>query len=516
MVAQPIAVLQAVPIELAERRLRHFVRQAWHVVEPFAPFKPNWHLDAIADHLEAVEHGEIRNLLVTMPPRMGKSLTISVFYPAWRWINKPGMRFLYASYSQDLATAHSLATRRVIESDWYQARWGGRFQLAGDANLKTRFENDQRGQRYSTSVGGVVTGVGGDRIVVDDPHNVKESESEAVRATTIAWWDQAMSTRFNDPKTGARIVVMQRVHEGDLAGHLIEQGGYTHLNLPMEYEPESVTWTGLGTPDPRSDPGELLAPDRVGPDELADLKVRLGSRAYAGQFQQRPSPAEGGTFKRQWWRFWHFPGHPLDPVPLRMPDGSMHLAPCVELPPFWDEHLQSWDMSFKGMDTSDYVCGQVWGAWRADRYLLDQTLAQLNFPATLAAVRELTDRWPKARRKLVEDKANGPAVIATLRNEIAGLVAVEPEGGKESRANAVTPEIESGNVYLPHPRIAPWVDAFIDECASFPTGKHDDQVDSMTQALLRLAAQTGSVVISRSYLEGANDEDEGDRERRWD
>jgi hypothetical protein len=164
VVAQAVIdLIEAAPTELAERRLRHFVREAWGVIEPFTIFKANWHIDAICDHLEAVEAGQIRNLLVTMPPRMMKSLTISVFYPAWRWINQPGMRFLYASYSQDLATVHSIATRRVIESDWYQARWRHRFALADDQNLKTRFENDQRGARYSTSVGGVVTGIGADR-----------------------------------------------------------------------------------------------------------------------------------------------------------------------------------------------------------------------------------------------------------------------------------------------------------------------------------------------------------------
>jgi len=500
MVAALQDLLRAAPIELAERRLRHFIPQAWHVVEPFAPYKPNWHIDAICEHLEAVEAGEIRNLLVTMPPRMMKSLTISVMYPAWRWINEPGMRFLYASYSQDLATLHSVATRRIIESDWYQERWGDRFQLAGDANLKTRFETDRRGMRFSTSVGGVVTGVGGDRIIVDDPHNVKEAESEAIRLSALLWWDQAMSTRLNDPKTGARIVVMQRVHEDDLAGHVIEQGGYVHLNLPMEYEPGAVQVTGFGKPDPRTEPGELLAPERVGQDEVADLKVRLGSRAYAGQFQQRPAPSEGGMFKRTSWRFWHHRDQPLPPVPLKMPDGSVHHSPCVPLPERFAEMLQSWDMTFKDTKASDYVCGQVWGAVGADRFLLDQTLARMGFTATLAAFRAMSARWPEVRRKLVEDKANGSAVIDTLQREIGGIIAVNPEGGKEARAHAAEPFVEAGNYYLPHPRIAPWIDAFIEELANFPAGRHDDQVDAMSQAHIRLEVlmATGLVVTPGS------------------
>lgn len=477
--------LAEIDTERAQRRLRHFVRQAWPVVEPFAPFKPNWHLDAIADHLEAVEAGQIRNLLVTMPPRMGKSLTISVFYPAWRWIDRPGTRFLCASYSQDLATEHSLATRRVIESDWYQQHWGEHFQLAGDANLKMRFENDQRGVRVATSVGGVVTGRGGDRLVVDDPHNVRDAGSEAIRTATLQWWDQAMSTRLNDPVTGARIVVMQRVHEQDLAGHLIEQGGYVHLNLPMEYEPEAVTFTGFGQPDPRTAPGELLAPSRVGPAEVADLKLRLGSYAYAGQYQQRPSPAEGGILKRHWWRFWHVPGQPLDPVRVETPVGPVH-CPVVPLPYRFDQTIQSWDMAFKDAVGGSFVVGQVWSRDGAQVFLRDQVRDRLDFPDSVYAVEALSRQWPDATAKLVEDKANGPAIISTLTKRIPGLIAVPADISKAARAHAVAPFVEAGNVVLPHPRIASWVEGLIEECAALPTGAYDDQADALTQAVDRL------------------------------
>lgn len=470
MVAQTIDLLRSVPIELAERRLRHFVRQAWPVIEPFSPFKPNWHLDAISDHLEAVEAGEIRNLLVTMPPRMGKSLTISVFYPAWRWIRRPGTRFLYASYSQDLATLHSVATRRVVESDWYQARWGDRFQLAGDANLKTRFENDRRGARFSTSVGGVVTGIGGDRIVVDDAHNVKEAESQAIREETIRWWDQAMSTRFNDPKTGARIVVMQRVHEGDLAGHLIEQGGYVHLNLPMEYEPEAVVYTGFGKPDPRTEPGELLAPERIGPEEIADLKVRLGSRAYAGQFQQRPAPAEGAILKRDWWQFWD------------------------ELPEM-EWVVQSWDTAFKAGRENDYSACLTVGYSGGRFCVLDRWKDRVAFPELERAVRAQHIKW-RPDEILVEDAASGQSLIQQLQHEydpsgyvragvILPIVPVKPDRDKLARVHAISPYVEGGRVFLP--ATASWRDDLIDECGVFPAGLHDDQVDALTMAIIRLA-----------------------------
>lgn len=232
--------------ERARRSLRAFVRQAWHVVEPATPFVASWHIDAICDHLQYVRDvvtGRVvrqkpgsYNLLINMPPRMMKSLTVSVFFPAWCWIEDSWLRFIYSSYSQNLATEHSVATRLVIESPWYQERWGDRFALAGDQNLKTRFANDRRGYRIATSVEGMGTGVGGHIVVADDPHNVKQAESEAIREGVLVWWDRTMSTRFNDPKRGARIVVMQRVHERDLSGHVLAQGGYDHLCLPMEYE----------------------------------------------------------------------------------------------------------------------------------------------------------------------------------------------------------------------------------------------------------------------------------------
>src|SRR5262249_5519283 len=190
--------------------------------------------------------------------------------------------------------------------------------------------------------------------------------------------------------------------------------------------------------------------------------------------------------KRGWWRFWRPAHFQVPPVSVRMPDGEMRNIVAVPLPARFDQVLQSWDLSFKDLATSDYVVGQVWGAVGADRFLLDQRRGVLDMPGTMAAIRDLSEKWPDAAAKLVEDRANGPAVIAALRHEIPGLIAVNPEGGKIARAAAVSPQIEAGNVYLPHPAIAPWVEAFVEECAGFPFAAHDDQVDAMTQALTRL------------------------------
>jgi predicted phage terminase large subunit-like protein len=486
LLAKPNA-LAKVERELAERSFYEFVLQAWHVTEPVTPFVDGWHIGAIIEHLEAVSLGQIRNLLINVPPRHMKSLLVSVFWPAWEWIRNPHLRYLYSSYAASLSIRDSVKCRRLIESPWYRSRWADRFALTTDQNTKGRFDNNRTGYRLATSVGGAVTGEGGDRIVCDDPHNVQEAESDSIRSSTLEWWDVAMSTRQNDPKTTAMVVVMQRCHERDLAGHLLEKGNWEHLCLPAEYE-GSRRKTSIGFQDPRRHHGELLWEERFGPQEIQELKVNLGSYASAGQLQQRPSPSGGGIFKREWFRYWQLRGANLPPVEVRLGDGTVKLVQPVDVPAGVDEQIQSWDCAFKDLDTSDFVVGQVW-ARKAGAFLLgDQVRARMNCPATVRAVYTLTQKWPNTLAKLIEDKANGSAVIQMLTNQVPGLLAVNPQGGKVARAAAVSPLVEAGNVYLPHPLYAPWVNDFIEECIAFPNGAHDDQVDAMTQALLRLSA----------------------------
>jgi predicted phage terminase large subunit-like protein len=479
-------LLEEIDAELASRLLREFVRQAWLIVEPSTPFVPGWHIDAIIEHLEAVSRGLIRNLLINVPPRHMKSLLVSVFWPAWEWITFPQRRWLFSSYAASLSIRDSVKCRRLIESPWYQSRWADRYALTGDQNTKGRFDNNRSGYRIATSVEGSATGEGGDRIVCDDPHNVKEAESDSVRKGTLDWFDVVMSTRVNDPKTVAKVVVMQRCHEQDLSGHLLEQGGFEHLSLPAEYEGTKCV-TSIGWVEPREELGELLWPERFGPTEIVDLKRSLGSYAAAGQLQQRPSPSEGGLFKRNHWRYWQFPNSNLPPVEVRLPDGSVQsIAPTAIYS--YDELIQSWDCAFKDLETSDFVVGQLWGRSGPNYYLVEQVRGRMDFPATLRAVATMTNRYPHAMGKFIEDKANGSAVIQVLSHHISGIIPVTPEGGKVARAAAVSPLVEAGNVFLPHPQLGPncgWVPGFIEECASFPNGKHDDQVDSMTQALLR-------------------------------
>jgi predicted phage terminase large subunit-like protein len=482
--------------------LRTFVEHAWSIAEPGVSFVPGWHVDAICEHLEAVTRGQIRNLLITVPPRHTKSYLVSVFWPCWEWIDHPERRWLFSSYAESLAIRDSVKSRRLIQTPWYRTNWPHVELLAGQSE-KRRYEILGGGYRIAAGVGGSITGEGGDRVMADDPNNVNEAESDTVRRGVIDWWDTVMSTRLNDPKTSAKVIIMQRCHQADLAGHVLEQGGYEHLSLPARYEGEKRA-TSIGWSDPRSEPGELLWPARFGEKEIADLERALGSYAAAGQLQQRPSPAEGGMLKRHWWRYWRPASVTLPPVPVKMPDGSIASVEAVPLPARLDVEIQSWDMAFKDLASCDFVVGQAWGALGADRFALDQVRDRLDFPATLQAVRAFSAKWPWAVAKLVEDKANGPAVIAMLQHEIAGLIPVEPQGGKQARAAAVSPQIEAGNVYLPHPSLAPWVEGFIEECATFPNGKHDDQVDTATQALIRLSG-VGECETTLLYF-GANGE----------
>lgn len=479
--------------QTAQKSLRQFIKSAWGIVEPSRPCVWNWHIDAVCEHLEAVSKRQIRKLIINIPRRHMKSLAVSVFWPAWEWTQKPETRWLFASHSLSLCVRDSRHCRQIIESSWYQSLWPGSFELLSDQNQKTYFENNHQGFRLCRSVGASAIGQGGDIVVGDDPHDPEQVQSEVQRQSVLDWWDGVMASSVTDPDKSAHVVIMQRVHHQDLTGHLIEQGGYELLCLPSEYIPERRCVTGIGFGDPRRDRGELLFPERFQTDYIEDQKVRLGSYKFAGQHQQNPSPQEGGLAKRHWWGFWHYPGTPLPAPSFQLADGSFQECRCIPLPvvgengnsrPHLDKIIQSWDMAFK--TGGSYVVGQVIGAKGANRFLLDQVRKQIDFAETLEAVRQLTNKWPDAKEKLVEDKANGPAVVSALRQEIGGIIEVEPQGGKEARAQAVLPGIESGNVYLPHPAIAPWVKDYIEEWAAAPNGDYWDQIDATSQALTRL------------------------------
>lgn len=473
---------------------RKFIRKAWPIVEPSMALIENWHLDALADHLAAVGEGQIRWLLINIGPGYAKSVIASVCFSAWMWARNPLVRILSATYAGSLTIRDNIRTRTLMESEWFQTtfvdtlpehrRW--KFTKRNEDHL----ENDKMGFRLALSVDGAATGMRGDGQILDDLMNAKEAYSAAARLTARRFVFDTMSSRFNDMRRGWRVAIGQRLHHEDPYGAMLETGEYEHLCLPSEFEPERRAVTSIGFSDPRTEPGELLFKELFTREVIEKAKKDLGEYGFSGQHQQRPSPAGGGVWKKHWFKYWQPQGAALPPVRVMMPDEKIVEVAAIHLPDL-QERAQSWDLAFKRTNDTDYVVGQVWGRRGADRFLLDQVRERMNFSETVEAIRKLTRRHPGATAKLVEDKANGPAVISLLKQEIPGLIEVNPEGGKESRAQAVSPVIESGNVYLPHPQIATWVDAFIQECIEFPGSKHDDQVDGASQILTRWLRNVG-------------------------
>jgi predicted phage terminase large subunit-like protein len=452
----------------AEQSLRSYVEQAWPILEPEVSFLSNWHIDYLVEYLEAVTAGQITRLLVNMPPRYMKSLLVSVLWPTWEWIQAPQRRWVFASYAESLSSKHSVDRRTVLQSPWYEYRWGDRVRLASDQNVKHEFLNTRRGHMIATSIGGSITGKGGSRIVVDDPHNPMQAESDVQREAALTYFSRTLSTRLDNKNDDAIVVVMQRLHERDLAALCLDLG-FTHVCLPAEAEvPTRFVFPRSSRVYNRA-PGDVLWPEREGPAVLAKQKVALGSAAYAGQYQQRPAPAGGLLFHRDWFKLYD------------------------ELPPVgtW---LQSWDMTFKDSPSSDYVVGLQAGRKGADIYLIDRRKGQWAFNETCRQVLELRQRYPETEAILIEDAANGPAIINVLGRQVPGIIGVAPEGGKYARAQAASPIVEAGNVWLPSPRphgrLMPeraWVDDFLHQLCVFPTGVHDDDVDAFSQLLARCA-----------------------------
>lgn len=477
--------------ELGGRSLRDYLEMAWSEIEPVRPFMANYHIDAICNHLEAVTRREIRRLVINIPPGTSKSITCGVAWPSWVWIQDPASKWITASYSGRISRRDALRARHILESPWYQERWGHLWRPSPNSWSSIEYRNSKGGLRYACTVGGGVTGEHADHQLVDDP--IKPLDARGARADSAAltvceeWWNETMATRVVDPARSTRTIIMQRLHDRDLSGLCLGTGDYAHLNLPMRYEPKCVIVvnhacslklsakdeptppTPIGYKDHRTE-GELLWTERFSESVQKERKKELGSRGVAAQDQQRPMPAGGGIFKRDWVQFWKV-----------FPKGRV-------------EFVQSWDCSFKGLDDSDFVVGQVWGRVGGLYYLIDQVRDQMGVAATCRAIMSLSAKWPRAVRKLVEDKANGPAVMQLLKKKVPGLKPIEPQGGKVSRANAVEPLWESDSVFLPLPERAPWVHDFVDEVVTFngDPGRPDDQVDSMTQALVYLHKRTAS------------------------
>ncbi len=467
--------------ELVKRRgLVEFGRQAWHIVEPGVPYNHNWHIDLLADHLLACIAGTASELVINVPPGTGKSLWCSVFLPAWIWTVWPGFCMGFASYDIGISVRDADRTLKILTSDWYKARWP-HVKLATTTPARTDFYNTSGGFRYATSVESSVTGRHFDLKLVDDP--IKPLDTQGTASATQSqlekvrtWWDGTMTTRNKDPAHARYAIIMQRLHQDDLAGYLLDKDKPTHLCLPMRFEKaRACSNPGIGF-DPRTYEGELLWPDRYTNKAVQKLEKSLHIYAPA-QLQQNPIAGDGEVFKQTWIKHYR----------------------KSELPKLTNPIL-SVDCTFKSTVGSDFVAIQVWGSDGVNYFLLDQECERLSFTETVDAIRRMMQKWPNLAAKLIEDKANGSGVIEVLQRTISGVIPVTPEGGKVARANGVSHLFQSGNVYLPHPDEEPWIVPYIAQLLAFPKGKNDDMVDSTTQALKYLSGHAASVFAAMNSL----------------
>lgn len=426
-------------------------------------------LQLIDDLLMDVLAGAIERLIIDVPPQEGKSTLVGRGFPCYVLKDNPDTRIVSASYEQRLANRNGRAVRNDITSN---PQLG--LRVAADTSAAHEWGiADHEGGMYAVGMGGQLTGRPADLLLIDDPVKDRaQAESEAYRNGAWEWWTDTARPRL---APGAAVVlIMTRWHEDDLAGRLIARSDeeWTVVNIPAlaDHDPHKGETDALSR-----QPGEWLESARRRTSKQWEAtRAAVGERTFASLYQGRPAPVEGDLFKRsQWGRY--------DSPRAALQDDGTWSAPAA------DEVIQSWDMAFKDTKASDYVVGQVWARYGNDAYLLDQIRERMSFTATCAALVELTRKWPQARAKLVEDKANGSAVINQLKSTVTGLIPINPgSDSKYVRALAISPFVESGHVYLPTERLASWAAGFIEEAAAFPNSVHDDQVDAATQAVTRL------------------------------
>jgi len=438
--------------------LRFFIRKVFATVSPGEPYLHNWHVDAIVHQLMRVHAGESRRLLINQPPRSLKSICVSVGYVAWLLGHDPKRRVIVASYSGDFAAELHRQFRMVVGSEWYAAlfpntRW------AKETGLE--LITTQGGSRYATSVGGTLTGRGADLIIVDDPLNANEVYSEPARKRVIDWYGGALVSRLNDKQTGSIIAVMQRLHEDDLAGHLIRQGGWDHLDMPAIALEHQIIELGHNRSRSRRI-GDILHPERESREALEAIKAEVGSLLFSAQYQQRPVPVEGNLIRRSWFKAYD-----------NLPANS-----------FETKIVQSWDVAMMTGGHNDYSVCTTWLAHNDDAYLIHVYRDRLEYPDLRRKVIALAREYG-ATTILIEDAGPGMNLLqdlrATMPQGMTRPIGIKPEGSKIDRMAAQAAKIEAGHVHLPNS--APWLGEILTELLSFPNGRHDDQVDSVSQFL---------------------------------
>jgi predicted phage terminase large subunit-like protein len=455
---QPLPGSQAALSSLLRTRFGFFVRKAFATISPGDNYLHNWHIEAIEHQLMMIKAGASRRLLITQPPRSLKSICVSVAYVAWLLGHDPTRRIIVASYSGNFATELHRQFRMVVSSPWYQALFPGtRWERETDAEMITT----QGGSRFATSIGGTLTGRGADLIIIDDPLNAADAQSETSRKRVIDWYGGSLVSRLNDKQSGAIVAVMQRLHEDDLAGHLLRQGGWTHLNLPAiaTEDQEIPLASGLTL---RRKQGDLLRPERESHAILEHIKTQIGSLQFSCQYQQQPIPLEGNVIRRRWFSTYEV------------------------LPPtsYQTRIVQSWDVAMTTGPRNDYSVCTTWLLNYRDAYLLHVYRNRLEYPDLRRKVIALAAEYD-AKTILIEDAGPGMNLLQDLRSDpkkaMVNPIPIKPEGSKVERMVAQSAKIENGHVYLP--KDAPWLGTFLLELLGFPNGANDDQVDSVSQLL---------------------------------
>jgi len=439
--------------------LTSFILRSFQTVSPAIDYHHNWHIEAIAWHLEQCLTGRIRRLIITLPPRNLKSICASVAFPAWVLGRDPTKRIICASYSNELTAKLARDCKAVMESAWYREAFR-KTRLNPKKSAELEFETTRKGFRYGTSLGGTLTGRGGNIIIIDDPIKPADAPSDVKRHSVKEWFDGTLYSRLDSKKDDVIIVVMQRVHVDDLVGHVLEKGeDWVHLDLPaIAQEPEAIP-IGVGRINYRA-PGDALHPEREPVNLLDQTKDSMGTLAFNAQYLQRPVSIEGNLIKWKWFGVY---AHP----PAHNGDGQI---------------IQSWDTASKAGELNDYSACTTWIVKGKDYYLLDVLRERLEYPFLLQRVITMAERYA-AHSVLIEDKGSGTQLIQELRHQKTGIrpIPIEPLGDKVVRMSNQSAKIEAGHVILPEE--APWLDDFTAEILAFPCGKFDDQVDSLSQFL---------------------------------
>jgi len=437
-----------------------FVERSFHELNPETDYLHNWHIESIAETLERCRGGSLRRLAINVPPRSLKSHMTSIAFPAWLLGHNPSAQIICASYAQDLADKLAADCRSVMGARWYRDLFPStRFASARQAVHD--FSTTQKGFRLATSVGGVLTGRGADYIVIDDALKPDEALSETQRQTVNKWFDHTLISRLNDKRTGCIILIMQRLHQDDLVGHVLQQGGWFVVKFPAiaEQDEEHVVQTPYGRRIFTRRQGEALHAEREPLEVLANIREVQGEYNFAGQYQQAPAPLGGGMIKADWFKSY------TDP----------------DVPSKCDLIFQSWDTANKPTELSDYSVCTTWGMKDKHLYLLHVYRKRVGYPDLKRAVREQAETFgPKTI--LIEDRASGTQLIQDLVNEgMHEVQRYQPTLEKVMRMHSVTSTIENGFVHLPEK--AEWLPEYLHEMSTFPKGRFDDQVDSTSQAL---------------------------------